>query len=55
MPSERTNGTGMKSSSARPSATVAPEKTTDRPAVLIVRTTASATVPSLHASSSRKR
>jgi len=41
MPRERTKGTGMKSSSARPSVTVAPEKTTDRPAVVIVRTMAS--------------
>ena len=40
MPSERTNGTGTKSSSPRPIATVAPEKRTERPAVCIVRTIA---------------
>ena len=34
------NGSGMKSSSASPIATVAPEKTTARPAVAIVRTIA---------------
>jgi hypothetical protein len=54
MPSERTNGTGMKRRSARPTATVAPEKTTDRPAVAIVRTIASAGSSVLR-SSSRKR
>ena len=39
MPSDRTNGTGMKRRRASPTATVAPEKTTERPAVAIVRTT----------------
>jgi hypothetical protein len=43
MPIETMNGTGMKRRSARPIATVSPEKTTARPAVAIVRTTASST------------
>ena len=34
------NGSGIATSSARPSATAIPEKTTARPAVCIVRTTA---------------
>jgi hypothetical protein len=54
IPIERMNGEGMKSSSASPIATVAPEKTTARPAVAIVRTTASSLGPP-RASSSRKR
>ena len=41
MPIERMNGEGMKSSSASPIATVAPENSTARPAVAIVRTIAS--------------
>ena len=50
----RMNGSGIATSSARPSATAIPEKTTARPAVCIVRTTATAvSFPS--ASSSRKR
>ena len=44
-PSERMNGTGTNRSSASPIATVAPEKTTARPAVAIVRTTASSAGP----------
>jgi hypothetical protein len=48
------NGTGMKSRSASPIATVAPEKITARPAVAIVRTIASS-FPSPRSSSSRKR
>jgi hypothetical protein len=47
------NGSGMKSSSASPIATVAPEKITARPAVCIVRTIASST--SRLRSSSRNR
>ena len=54
MPSERTNGTGTKSSSASPIATVAPEKSTERPAVAIVRTIAPS-VSGDAASSSRNR
>ena len=54
MPIERMNGEGMKSSSASPIATVAPEKTTARPAVSIVRTIASSFEP-LRSTSSRKR
>jgi hypothetical protein len=54
MPSERTKGTGMKTSNASPSVTVAPEKRTERPAVAIVRTTASS-MESPRSSSSRKR
>ena len=53
-PIERMKGTGMKSSMARPIATVPPEKTTARPAVSIVRTIAWSR-PSPCASSSRKR
>jgi hypothetical protein len=53
-PIERTNGIGIATSSASPIATVAPEKITARPAVLIVATTASSFgFPC--ASSSRKR
>jgi hypothetical protein len=48
------NGSGMKSSNASPIATVAPEKTTARPAVCIVRTIASSFDPP-RSSSSRKR
>ena len=40
-PIETMNGSGMKRSSDNPIATVTPEKTTARPAVAIVRTTAS--------------
>ena len=40
-PIDTMKGSGMKSSSARPIATVTPEKTTARPAVAIVRTIAS--------------
>jgi hypothetical protein len=54
IPIERMNGEGMKSSSASPIATVAPEKRTARPAVAIVRTTASSEEPS-PSSSSRNR
>ena len=50
----RMNGSGIASSSASPSATAAPEKTTARPAVCIVRTTASSRSRP-RASSSRKR
>ena len=53
-PIERMNGTGMKRSTASPIATASPEKTTARPAVSIVRTTASS-VESPRSSSSRKR
>ncbi len=53
-PIERMNGSGMNRSSASPIATVAPEKTTARPAVAIVRTIASS-VESIRRSSSRKR
>ena len=53
-PSERMNGTGIAIRSASPIATVAPEKTTARPAVAIVRTTASST-SSPRRSSSRNR
>ena len=53
-PIERMNGNGMKSSSASPIATVAPEKTTARPAVCIVRTIAASTSPP-RVNSSRKR
>ena len=53
-PSDRTNGTGTKSSIASPIATVAPEKRTERPAVSIVRTIASS-VSRDAASSSRNR
>ena len=53
-PSIRMNGSGSAISSASPMATVAPEKTTARPAVSIVRTTASSTSRPA-ASSSRKR
>ena len=54
MPIERMNGEGMKSSSASPIATVAPENTTARPAVSIVRMIASSFEP-LRSTSSRKR
>jgi len=50
-PIDRTNGSGMKSSTASPIATVAPEKTTARPAVCIVRTIASSTSPGRRSSS----
>ncbi len=53
-PIERMNGSGMKSNTASPIATAAPEKTTARPAVSIVRTIASS-LDSPRASSSRKR
>ncbi len=53
-PIARMNGNGMNSSRASPIATVPPEKITARPAVRIVRTTASSTVGP-RASSSRKR
>ena len=53
-PSERMNGIGMKSRSASPIATVAPEKITARPAVAIVRSTASSTVTSLRSSSLKR-
>ena len=53
-PIETMNGSGMKRSSDRPIATVAPEKTTARPAVAIVRTIASS-FDSISSSSSRKR
>ncbi len=51
-PSERMKGTGISTSSASPIATVAPEKTTARPAVVMVRSIASSTEPP-RASSSR--
>ena len=54
MPSERMNGTGITTSSDRPTATLAPENSAARPAVAIVRTIASST-ESVRASSSRKR
>ena len=41
IPKPRMNGTGMKSMSASPMATAVPLKTTARPAVSIVRSTAS--------------
>jgi hypothetical protein len=53
-PIERMKGIGIARSSARPIATVAPEKITARPAVAIVRTMASSTEPG-RSSSSRKR
>ena len=53
-PSIRMNGSGIATSSERPSATAMPENTTARPAVCIVRTTASS-ISSPPASSSRKR
>lgn len=53
-PIERMKGSGMKTSSARPTATVAPENRVARPAVSIVRTSASCG-SSLSASSSRNR
>ena len=40
-PIERMNGTGMKMSSPRPTATVSPENSVARPAVFIVLTSAS--------------
>jgi hypothetical protein len=48
------NGTGMKTSSARPIATTAPENSVARPAVSIVATRASST-DACCSSSSRKR
>ena len=48
------NGSGIAIRSASPSATATPEKTTARPAVSIVRTTASSSARPA-ASSSRKR
>ena len=53
-PSIRTNGSGIAIRSASPIATVAPEKTTARPAVSIVRTIASS-LDAFARRSSRKR
>lgn len=50
-PIDRMNGSGMNRSSASPIATVAPEKTTARPAVCIVLTIASSTSPGFRSSS----
>ena len=52
-PIERMNGSGMKTSSASPIATTAPENSVARPAVRIVVTSASSTEP-WRVSSSRK-
>jgi hypothetical protein len=54
-PIERMNGTGMKTSSASPIATTAPENSVARPAVFIVVMRASSTDRPQCASSSRKR
>ncbi len=54
MPISRMNGSGSATSVSRPIATAAPEKSTARPAVSIVRTIASS-VSSVRVSSSRKR
>ena len=54
-PIERMNGSGMKTSSASPIATVIPENSVARPAVAIVVRSAPWTSSGVRASSSRKR
>ena len=54
MPIRRMNGRGSATSVSKPIATAAPEKSTARPAVSMVRTIASS-VSSVRVSSSRKR
>ena len=54
-PRERTKGTGIKKSADKPIATASPESITVRPAVAIVRATASSTGTVLSTSSSLKR
>ena len=54
-PIERMNGSGMKTSSASPIATVIPENSVARPAVTIVVRSAPWTSSGVRSSSSRKR